>query len=260
MRVMSILSVAVAPLLLAIQASNVQAADLLVNGKTCGSYSTAVIGTNGLLQLTDAVLSGHCQFGETTPPGGETTPPGGETNPPGGETNPPGGETNPPVNPGVPAVCGADVPVINHKTSWSNGIIGRSLTASMRGIEDYVIKIEPGAMIKGGYGTIDSVEVSGNSATRTMSISECPGDYTANLPDAGRCAITGFSPSLRWSHDSAAPKGSSYCRLSPNKTYYLNIRHATLDNLNESTCKDAKGKDMLCSTYPSYSPLRNNDI
>lgn len=71
----------------------------------------------------------------------------------------------------------------------------------------------------------------------TVSISECPGDFTTHL-DQDRCRVVGGgSPSLRWSQDPSTP-GTTHCLLKQNTRYYLNIVHSNsvATDFFESSC------------------------
>lgn len=73
----------------------------------------------------------------------------------------------------------------------------------------------------------------------TMSISECPGDFSMT----NRCiSIGGGSPSLRWSQDPAT-SANTHCKLEKNTTYYFNIVHSNSqsNNFATSTCNSVEG-------------------
>lgn len=63
----------------------------------------------------------------------------------------------------------------------------------------------------------------GASATNvTVSVSECPGDFSVHLSKP-KCLLIGVpADTFRWSSDPNANEGR-YCKIEKNKTYYLNI-------------------------------------
>ncbi|MEZ5470583.1 MAG: hypothetical protein R3E90_02265 [Marinicella sp.] len=81
------------------------------------------------------------------------------------------------------------------------------------------------------------------ASSTSVSISECPGDFD---PDSvSSCTISfGSFGTFRWStNQSANPQ--VHCILEPTKSYFLNIIHAPLTDLSNSSCKDMKGCGLL---------------
>ena len=71
----------------------------------------------------------------------------------------------------------------------------------------------------------------------SISISECPGDFTTHL-NQDRCRVLGGgSPTLRWSQDPNTPS-TTHCLLEQNTRYYLNIVHSNsfATDFSESSC------------------------
>lgn len=79
----------------------------------------------------------------------------------------------------------------------------------------------------------------------SVSVSACLGDFD---PDSvtGRCRaeFSGNFGTLRWSTQPSA-NPLIYCILEPNMSYFLNIIHAPLDDLNSSSCPQVNGCGVL---------------
>jgi hypothetical protein len=67
----------------------------------------------------------------------------------------------------------------------------------------------------------------------TVTISDCPGDFTQHLGQS-RCEASGGNPSLFFS-DSPSANPAIFCKLDKNTTYYLNIVHANEGSNNFAT-------------------------
>ncbi|MEZ5471326.1 MAG: hypothetical protein R3E90_06065 [Marinicella sp.] len=82
-----------------------------------------------------------------------------------------------------------------------------------------------------------------SASSTSVSISECPGDF--NPDSTSNCAISfGMSGTFRWStNQSSNPQ--VYCILEPTKSYFLNIIHAPLQDLSNSSCNDINGCGLL---------------
>lgn len=63
------------------------------------------------------------------------------------------------------------------------------------------------------------------STATTVSISECPGDFTTHLNQARCLRIGGAIPNLRWSQNPDT-NTLTHCKLEINRIYYLNIVHS----------------------------------
>jgi hypothetical protein len=78
----------------------------------------------------------------------------------------------------------------------------------------------------------------GQSASNvTISISECPGDFSVHLSKP-KCLLVGVpSDTFRWSNDPSA-NSSTYCVIDKNKDYYLNIVNSSdsTNNFSQSSC------------------------
>lgn len=114
----------------------------------------------------------------------------------------------------------------------------------MAGLQDYVAKIVPEEGVL-GYGSAISASTAGMVNTRTLAISECPGDFTEHLPENGICIAQGQQNiSLKWSYLEDLPRGLAQCRLEEGKTYYFNVRNAAMTDLNKASCGSG-----TCSSY-----------
>ena len=200
----------------------------------CGSYSAAIFDESGNLKLVGnnwTCLGGETGDGETGD--GETG--GGETG--GGETG--GGD------PVVDASCGTMPSGVTTKFNhpWASAIAADVRNPIiLNGSAIYSVKINNPVGVK-GFGNITSAVTTKNSAERVMVISDCPGSMvpaktsTVNARGENTCTAFGLEPSLAWSHDKALPRGTSQCRLDPNKQYYINVKHVNSQGVN--TCKGA---------------------
>lgn len=220
------------------------AATLTINGTTCGSYEQASFNSVGALLLTGVK---NCEIG-----GGVPTDPPTDPDP----TDPPidPDPTDPdPVEPGgdgVPSYCKNQSPNLGYTI---NGYVSvPRQTAMLTGLNDYIVKMEPGE--GRGYGMADNYAAAGMTNTRTFAISECPGDFTEHVPKQGTCVAQGEQYiTLRWSYDGAVPAGKAQCRLEKDKTYYFNVRNATMSNLDKESCVSG-----TCNSYftTTATPLK----
>jgi len=71
----------------------------------------------------------------------------------------------------------------------------------------------------------------------TVSISECPGDFTTHLNQSRCLAVGGATPNIRWSLN-PSENPATHCLLNKNTTYYLNIVHSntTVNGYTTSAC------------------------
>ena len=142
-----------------------------------------------------------------------------------------GGSNGSPSN---PATYSGDYDEIAAGSGWPGGVGSQSFATltrnqyiAMRFTTDETNAISRLQMTPPGNG-----QGPGSQAT-TISISECPGDFTTHLNQSRCLAIGGGTPNIRWSQD---PTTSStfHCLLDNNKTYYFNIVHSNDVNNNYS--------------------------
>lgn len=94
------------------------------------------------------------------------------------------------------------------------------------------VRFNTGAVV--GSGRIVDVETTAVTGVRRGTISECQGDYRAEIP--ATCKHTwGIGGGIRWS--TLASPAASECALNPNTTYYFNTTFlADVYDQNSSTC------------------------
>lgn len=98
----------------------------------------------------------------------------------------------------------------------------------------------------------------GEKATKTIWVSECPGDKTKYLDGtfpvsmdgtAGRCVGEGFEVGvIGFSSRNPGTTVQFVCNLQVGKTYYANIKNAPFGNLSGNTCEGG----TTCSYYRSF--------
>lgn len=113
------------------------------------------------------------------------------------------------------------VSMISDTWTWQAALIGINKGFVLAPNQGLAIQFTTGAS---GTGTLNNVEtVSSPAADRYVTLSTCPGDFTVTAPGCKR-AGSPLSANLRFT---VGPASSGTCGLSPNTTYYFNIRHAT---------------------------------
>lgn len=215
------------------------AAALTINGESCGSYQQASFNSVGDLVLTGVK---GCEIGAVpVDPVDPTDPEPVDPEP----TDPEPVDPPEPGANGIPSYCKNQNPNIGYTI---NGYVGAPRqTAMLTGLDDFIVKMVPGEGL--GYGMTNSFETVGMTNMRTLAISECPGDFTEHLPEQGTCVAEGQAHiSLRWSYDATTPAGKGQCRLEQGKTYYFNVRNATMSNLDKVDCVSGTCSSYLTST------------
>jgi hypothetical protein len=91
------------------------------------------------------------------------------------------------------------------------------------------LKFETGSIVDNGK--ITTIETTQTDGVRTGTISECPGDFTASVPNSCRY-LWGLGGGINWSTNNK----SGACQLKPNTTYYFNITFTDGSNKNVSSC------------------------
>ncbi|MCB1583685.1 MAG: hypothetical protein KDI92_11515 [Xanthomonadales bacterium] len=82
------------------------------------------------------------------------------------------------------------------------------------------------------------------AVSTSVSISACPGDFNPGSV-IGNCKVGfGNSGTLRWTTNPSAHP-ALYCILEPGTSYYLNIIHAELNDLENSSCSYGSGCGLL---------------
>ena len=91
------------------------------------------------------------------------------------------------------------------------------------------------------------------SSATTISISECPGDFTTHLGQERCLRIGGAIPNIRWSQRSET-NPATHCLLEKNKTYYFNVVHSnsSLNGYTDTNCSD-DGVNPSCGGIFSHT-------
>ena len=145
---------------------------------------------------------------------------------------------NAPGTPGNPLTFNGKYEDVMQGTGWpgasgGNGFISltRNMYAAMRFTTDNT----------NNFGSLTLAPPSNGqgppSTGTTLSISECPGDFSVHNNQANCLKVGGSIPSLKWSQNPAA-SGGVYCKLDKGKTYYLNIvsSKSTATNFSSTDC------------------------
>ena len=148
----------------------------------------------------------------------------------------PGAGGNSLGTPTNPATYSGDYDEIASGTGWPGGVGGQSFAtlsknqyAAMRFTTSNLNEIGKLSMIPPGNGQGPA------STATTISISECPGDFTTHLNQPRCLAIGGGTPNIRWSQNPTTSP-TFHCLLDKDKTYYFNIVHSNdVSNLYESS-------------------------
>jgi hypothetical protein len=132
--------------------------------------------------------------------------------------------------------CPSSTPISGNVTSWK-GMFGVDFPMPI------YISLRYLAVPRFGYSSIkfntknfvDSGKFSSIASTQTAGIrlatlTECPGDFSASVPDSCRY-IWGSGGGLKWQTD-----GTPGCALEPNKDYYFNITYTNGISGASSTC------------------------
>ena len=138
----------------------------------------------------------------------------------------PGATGNSNGTPSNPATYSGDYDEIAAGTGWPGGVGGQSFATlsknkyiAMRFTTDNTNAISKLSITPSGNG-----QGPGSQAT-TISISECPGDFTTHVNQSRCLAVGGGIPNIRWSQNPATTS-TFHCLLDKNKTYYFNIVHS----------------------------------
>lgn len=84
-------------------------------------------------------------------------------------------------------------------------------------------------------GQFSTVFTGGEKAARVVSVTECPGDILNPLEV--RCLGEGFEfAGFSYSAHPAGANDPLYCNLEVGKTYYVNVKNATLSSIGSNTC------------------------
>lgn len=96
---------------------------------------------------------------------------------------------------------------------------------SLKNDESIAVRIKTGGDT-GAVGRISTAITTGAGSKRTVTLSASPHDFSPSKP----CAVTGHeTASLRWTTIQSLPAAyqSYYCKLKPNTTYYINVKHVS---------------------------------
>ncbi|WP_395376779.1 hypothetical protein [Marinicella sp. W31] len=84
--------------------------------------------------------------------------------------------------------------------------------------------------------------VGDGAAKYTVTISNCPGDFTTHL-NQDSCKVSGQTPTLKWTTEPSIAE--SRCLLEKDTAYYLNIVHS-VDETSDYTISDCNNQFLTC--------------
>jgi len=153
------------------------------------------------------------------------------------------------VNPVIPTSC-PTAPLSGSVDEWKGFWLvdypGPTYTNKYFGIPRFgyrALKFNTGSIVDNG--SLTSIETTQTDGVRLGTITECPGDFSTEVPTACR-KVWGLSGSLRWATDGR----SGACQLEPNTDYYFNVTFTDGTDKNKSSC----------SITPCLTELQHNNF